>query len=144
MAIKEGDKVKVHYTGTLEDGTVFDDSNKHGKPLEFEVGKGMVIPGFEKGIMGMEAGEEKDIKIGPEEAYGDHNPDLIKTIPRDSLPAEPEPQAGMMLMVGLQNGQQIPAKITEVKEGEITIDLNPPLAGQTLNFKLKIESIESA
>jgi len=140
MAIKKGDKVKVDYSGTLEDGTVFDTSE--GKqPLEFEAGSGQLIKGFDDAVIGMEQGEEKEIKISPEEAYGDIKPELLKKIPKEQLPKEPEPKAGMTLLMKTPDGKQFPAKITEVGESEITIDLNHPLAGKTLNFKFKIVGI---
>ena len=141
MAIKQGDKVKVEYTGTLDDGTVFDSSEKQGKALEFEVGAKQLIKGFDDAVMGMDKGEEKEIKLQPEEAYGQHNPDLIKKVPRDKLPKEPEPKEGMMLALGTPDGKQFPAKITEVTENEITIDLNHPLAGKVLNFKIKVVEV---
>jgi len=143
MIIKNGDKVKVDYTGSLEDGKIFDDSKKHGKPLEFEVGAKQVIKGFEDAVMGMKKDEEKNISLKPEEAYGDYNKELIKKVPRDGLPKDQEPKPGMMLMMSLTNGQQVPAKIKEVSENDITIDLNHPLAGKVLNFKLKIAEINS-
>jgi len=138
MTIEQGKKVKIEYTGTLEDGTVFDSSEKHGKPLEFEIGAKQVIKGFEDAITGMEVGEEKEITLKPEEAYGPYNDQMIKKIPKDKLPPEPEPKAGMMLMIGLPDGQQMPAKIVEVGDADITLDLNHPLAGKVLNFKLKL------
>ena len=138
MPVKEGDKVKVEYTGLFEDGTVFDSSEKHGQPLDFEVGKKMVVPGFEKAIVGMEKGEEKEVTLKPEEAYGEINPEHTKEIPKDQLPEGQEPKAGMMIGVGLPTGQQIPAKIIKVTEKSITIDLNHPLAGKVLKFKLKV------
>jgi len=141
MAIKNGDKIKVEYTGKLEDGTVFDSSEKHDKPLEFEVGSKQVIPGFESAVIGMKLEEEKEIKLQPEEAYGHYNEQLVKKIPKEQLPKDQEPKAGMMLMVTLPNGQQMPTKIKEVTEKEITIDLNAPLAGKVLNFKLKVKKI---
>lgn len=141
MAVKKGDKVKVEYTGTLEDGTVFDASEKHGAPLEFEVGSGMVIKGFDEALVGMEKGEEKEVTIKPEQAYGDPNPEMVKKIPREQLPKDQEPKAGMMLIMSLPNGQQLPAKITEVSDKEVTLDLNHPLAGKTLKFKLKVVEI---
>jgi len=143
MSIKNGDKVKVEYTGTLDNGNVFDSSEKHGKPLEFEIGAGMIIPGFEKAVIGMKKGEEKEIKLKPEQAYGEHNPQLIKKIPRDQLPKEQEPKQGMILMLNLPSGQQVPARIAQVTDQEITIDLNHPLAGKTLNFKIKIVDVTS-
>jgi len=138
MTIKKGDKIKVEYTGTLEDGTVFDTSE--GKaPLEFEVGSGQIIKGFDEGVIGMNVGEEKDIKIEPKDAYGERNDQLLKKVPREQLPKEQEPKVGMMLLLKSPDGaQQVPAKITEVNDKEITIDLNHPLAGKTLNFKIKI------
>ncbi len=138
MPVKKGDKVKVDYTGTLEDGTVFDASEKHGKPLEFEVGTGMVIKGFDEAVVGMEKDEEKEIKLQPAEAYGDLNPELKKKVPREQLPKEQEPKEGMILLMGLPNGQQMPAKIIEVTDKEVTLDLNHPLAGKVLNFKIKV------
>ena len=143
MPVKQGDKVKVDYTGTLEDGTVFDTSE--GKqPLEFTAGEGKIIKGFDNAIIGMEKGEEKEIKIEKADAYGDHNPDMLKKIPRDKLPKEPEPKAGMMLAMKTHDGNQFPAKIAEVNDTEVTIDLNHPLAGKTLNFKIKVVDITAA
>ncbi|MBW2977534.1 peptidylprolyl isomerase [Candidatus Woesearchaeota archaeon] len=144
MPVKEGDKVKVEYEGKLDDGTVFDSSEKHGgKPLEFQIGSKQVIPGFEKALIGMEKGEEKEIKLKPAEAYGDPNPELVKKIPKDKLPTDKELKPGMMLSIGLPTGQQIPARITEIGDKEVTIDLNHPLAGKNLNFKLKVVDISS-
>ena len=141
MTIKKGDKIKVEYTGTFDDGTVFD-SSEGKEPLEFEAGSGMVIKGFDEAVIGMEKGQEKEVKIKCKEAYGDPNPQLVKKIPRDKLPPEQVPKPGMMLAMGTPDGQQIPAKITAVDDKEITIDLNHPLAGKNLNFKLKIVEIK--
>jgi len=141
MTIKKGDKVKIDYTGTLEDGTVFDTSE--GKqPIEFEVGSGMVIPGFDAALIGMKKGEEKEISLPPEKAYGPNNPNMLKKLPRDKLPPDQEPKPGMVLMIGTQQGQ-FPAKITAIDDKEITVDLNHPMAGKTLNFKLKVVDIAS-
>lgn len=140
MPIKKGDKVKVEYTGTLNDGTVFDSSEKHGKPLEFEVGAGQMIIGFDSAVIGMEKGDEKEIRLEPAEAYGDHNPQLVQKISRAQL-TEGEPKPGMMLLVTAPDGHQFPAQIIEVTDKEITIDLNHPLAGKTLIFKIKIVDI---
>lgn len=144
MTIKKGDKVKIDYEGKLEDGTVFDSSEKHGKPLEFEVGAGQIIKGFEEAVTGMKKGEEKEVKLAPTEAYGDHNPQLSRKIPRDKLPKEPEPKPGMVLAIGTPDGKQFPAKIMEVSDTEVTLDLNHPLAGKTLVFKIKIVEITAA
>ncbi len=138
MPVKNGDKVKVDYTGKLDDGTVFD-SSEGKKPLEFEVGSGQIIKGFDQAVLGMEIGEEKEFSIEPKDAYGDHDPELLKKIPRDKLPADAE--AGMMLMLRTPDGVQIPAVIAELTEEEATIDLNHPLAGLTLNFQIKIVDV---
>ena len=143
-AVKKGDTIKVEYEGSLDDGTVFDASKNHGAPLEFEVGAGQVIKGFEEGVIGLNSGEEKNIKIKPSEAYGNSNPQMIQKVPRDKLPKDQEPKAGMVLMVNLPNGQQMPAKITEVAPDTVTLDLNHPLAGKTLNFKIKVVEIASS
>lgn len=141
MAVGNGDKVKVEYKGTLDDGTVFDSSEAHGEPLEFEVGTGQIIPGFEEAIMGMEEGEEKEFRLEPSEAYGEHNPQLVKAVPRDKMPLDEEPETGMMLLTELPNGAKIPAVITDLTKEEVTIDLNHPLAGKTLTFEIKVIGI---
>ncbi|MFC1800945.1 peptidylprolyl isomerase [Nanoarchaeota archaeon] len=142
MPIKKGDKIKVEYTGTFDDGTVFDSTEKHNnQPLEFEAGAGNVIKGFDEAVIGMEKGEEKEVKIPADQAYGQPNPDLLKKVPRDKLPKDQEPKEGMMLVLGSPDGKQIPARIAKVEETEVTIDLNHPLAGKNLNFKIKIVEI---
>lgn len=138
MTVKKGDKVKVEYTGKLDDGTIFD-SSEGRQPLEFEVGSGRIIKGFDQAVIGMKKGEEKEFKIEPKDAYGEHNPDFIRKIPRDKVP--PEAEIGMMLMLKTPDGVQIPAEITELTGEDVTIDLNHPLAGQTLNFQIKVVDI---
>lgn len=138
MTVKKGNKVKVHYTGTFDDGTVFDDSQKHGQPLEFEVGSGQVIKGFDDAVAGMKKGQERDITLRPTEAYGEVKDELKKKVPRAQLPQDQEPKVGMILAVGLPNGMQLPARIVDVTKDTVTIDLNHPLAGKTLHFKLKL------
>lgn len=142
MPVKKGDKVKVEYTGKLEDGTVFD-SSEGKEPLEFEVGSGMIIKGFDDAVTGMEKGEEKEITLKPEEAYGEPNPQLMKKVPKEQLPKEPEPKVGMMLALGTPDGKQIPARIAEIGDKEVTIDINHPLAGKTLIFKIKVVDFSS-
>ncbi|MBS3155929.1 peptidylprolyl isomerase [Candidatus Woesearchaeota archaeon] len=136
--IKNGDKVKVEYEGMLDDGTIFDSSKKHGQPLEFIVGEGNVIKGFDNAVRGMKKGEEKKVKIKAKDAYGESNPQLIKKVPREQLPQKQEIKEGMVLVIGLPNGQRIPARIIEVLNKEITLDLNHPLAGKDLTFKIKV------
>ena len=138
---KKGDKVKVEYVGTLEDGTVFDSSEKHETPLEFTIGEGRIIEGFDNAVEGMKVGEEKEVKLSPNQAYGDYNPELIKDIPKDCFPQDQTLQKGMAFMLNLPSGQQVPARITDIKDQEVTIDLNPPLAGKTVVFKIKLLAI---
>ncbi len=140
MPIKNEDKIKVEYTGMLEDGTVFDTSEGIG-PLEFEVGSGQVISGFDNAVIGMEVGEEKKVELAPSEAYGDYDSNLIKKIPMDKLPPGEIPKPGMVLELRTSDGIGFPARITEVAEKDITIDLNHPLAGKTLIFQIKIVDV---
>jgi len=146
MPVKKGDKIKVDYTGKLDDGTVFDSSTHgdHSHPLEFVAGEGKVIKGFDDAVMGMEKGEEKEFKIDKKDAYGEHNPEAIKNIPKSALPPGQEPKPGMMLAMATPDGQQIPVKIKDVTETEIVLDANHPLAGKDLTFNIKIVDIESA
>lgn len=138
--IADGNQVKVHYTGKLNDGTVFD-SSEGREPLAFTIGKGMMIPGFEKGVMGMGLNEEKTITIKPEDAYGIVHEDMIAEIPNAQLPPEIKPQAGMELMSQTPDGQQLVVKIIEVKEESIVIDANHALAGKELTFDIKVVEI---
>ena len=140
MSVKNGDMIQVHYTGTLEDGSVFDSSEKHGKPLEFKVGEGKVIKGFDDGVLDMKEGEEKDIHIKCDNAYGQPNPQLKQVIPMDKFPLK-DAKVDMMLMIKTPDGHQMPAKIVAMSETEVTLDMNHPLAGKDLNFKLNLVKI---
>ncbi len=142
MAVKNGDKIKVEYTGKLNDGTVFDSSEQHGQPLEFVVGSGQIIKGFDEAVVGMELNEEKEFKVEPKNAYGDPNPMLIQKIPREKLPSNVDIKPGMMLGLQTPDGQQLPARVADVNEKEVTIDVNHPLAGKELNFSIKVIAIE--
>lgn len=137
MPIRKGDLVRVEYAGKLDDGTVFDSSNGR-EPLEFTAGAGQVIPGFDKAVLGMNKGEEKEIAIEPEKAYGDVDPMLVRHLPRDNLPPNLEPKPGMVVGLHAPDGQQVPAKIIEVTNDEVVLDLNHPLAGKTLHFRIKV------
>lgn len=139
--VKKGDTIKVDYEGSLEDGTVFDTSQSHGQPLEFEVGSGQLIKGFDDAVIGMKVGQEKKIDLAPENAYGQHNPEMLKEIPREQLPKNQEPKVGMGMMIGLPNGSKFPATITKVSDKTVTLDLNHPLAGKKLTFKIKVAQI---
>ena len=140
---QSGNTVKIEYTGTLEDGTVFDSSDKQGKPLEFKLGTGKVIKGFDVAIVGMETGEEKEITLKPADAYGEPNPQLHKVVPKDKLPPGKDVKEGMVLGMQLPDGRQLPARVIKVGENDVTIDVNHPLAGKTLHFKLKLVDIVS-
>ena len=138
--VVKGDKVRVEYTGTFQDGSVFDKSEGRG-PLKFTVGKQQVVPGFDKAIEGMNKDQEKTFTLKPEEAYGEIKAEMVQVVPRDKLPEKPEPEVGMMLVMQAPTGQQIPAKITKVEDGNVTIDINHPLAGKELTFKVKVTGI---
>ena len=141
MTVKTGNKVKVEYVGKLDDGSVFDSSEDHGKPLEFEVGSGHVIKGFDDAVLGMDEGDEKEFTIQPAEAYGQHDPTLVQKVPREVFPQEAELTAGLLFEAGLPTGEKVPAMITAVDEGIVTVDLNHPLAGKTLSFKIKLKEV---
>ena len=141
MPVNEGDTVKLEYTGTFEDGTVFDSSEKHGRPLEFKVGTGQVIKGFENAVKGMEIGEEKKIKLQPSEAYGEFSNDLIKEVPKNKIPAGHELEKDMMLLVKRDDGSQVISRIKDISENTVTVDMNHPLAGKIINFDIKVVDI---
>jgi peptidylprolyl isomerase len=133
---QKGDKVQVHYTGKLADGQVFD-SSAGGEPLEFEVGSGQVIKGFDDGVQGMDVGDKKQIEIEVADAYGERIEQLVQTISREGLTLETEPQVGMTLVMQLPDGNEIPVAVTEVTEDSITLDANHQLAGQKLIFEVE-------
>lgn len=137
---KAGDTVKIHYTGKLEDGTEFD-SSKDRDPLEFTVGSGDVIPGFDDAVAGMAVGEEKSVNIEPEQAYGPRHDEMIQQVPKSALPEDLEPEEGMGLQAQGQDGQAINLTVTSVDEDTITVDANHPLAGKTLNFDIHLVEI---
>ncbi len=141
--VKKGDTIKVEYTGRLEDGTVFDTSENHEEPLVFTVGDQKLIKGFDDAVVGMQEGEEKEVTIPPEEAYGQHNPELVRELPRDIFPEDQDVQPGMVFMMALQDGRKIPVRIAKVSNGQVTVDLNSPLAGKTLVFTIKVVEIAS-
>ena len=139
MSVEIGDQVKVEYTGTLDDGSIFDDPEE---PIMFDVGSGGLIAGFENAIIGMETNEEKTIKLEPNEAYGDYNEKLIQQIPAENVPKDHELSVGMMVIIDVGNDRRMPAKISKISpEGGVNLDLNHPLAGKTLNFRIKIIEI---
>ena len=143
MAVEKGNKVSVEYVGTFEDGTVFDSSEQHGKPLEFEAGARQVIAGFDEAVLGMDVEEEKEFSLTPDQAYGEVNEELVQQVPKEQFPQDQELERGMMFMLKLPEGQQVPATVQEVADDAVTLDLNHPLAGKTLHFKIKVVAIES-
>jgi peptidylprolyl isomerase len=140
--VKENDFVLVHYTGTFDDGEVFDTS-MDGEPLEFQVGGGMVIPGFESAVVGMKINEEKNFRIPCTEAYGEYDDQMIYPVPLDEMKKNFEPEVGMMIAVQNQDGGQMPAIIKEITDTTVFLDLNNPLAGKDLNFSIKLLEINS-
>ncbi len=137
---KNGDKVKVHYTGKLDDGTVFD-SSEGREPLEFEVGSGSVIAGFDAAVTGMQEGETRSAHIPADQAYGPYHDEMVMTVPRDQLPPDVEPEVGQMLQVSTQNGDNFVVRVTDVSADTVTLDANHPLAGEDLNFDIQLVQI---
>jgi FKBP-type peptidyl-prolyl cis-trans isomerase 2 len=134
---KNGDRVRVHYTGRLDDGQVFD-SSKDGDPLEFTVGAGEVIPGFDEAVRGMSVGDTRTVEIESEDAYGPRRDGLVTQVERERAQFPVEPQVGMNFLLPLQDGSQIEVVVTEVTDTHVTIDGNHPLAGQKLIFDLEL------
>jgi peptidylprolyl isomerase len=139
--VKSGDTVKVHYHGKLTDGTTFD-SSEGREPLEFEVGSGSVIAGFDNGVTGMTVGDKKTINIPVDEAYGQKQDDLLMEFPLDRFPADMKPEVGMQLNMSNGAGQNFPVIIREVREDAVVLDANHPLAGEDLVFDLELVEIK--
>jgi FKBP-type peptidyl-prolyl cis-trans isomerase SlpA len=139
--VKENDTVKVHYTGKLADGQVFD-SSEGKEPIEFTLGQGQLIPGFEKGLIDMKLNEKKTINIPKDEAYGDSREDLVQEVQKSELPEEIKPEVGMGLVSKSQDGREMNLVIAEVKEESIVVDGNHPLAGKDLIFDLEVVEIK--
>jgi len=140
--VKNGDTVKVHYHGRLTDGTTFD-SSEGREPLEFQVGSGSVIKGFDDGVMGMSVGDKKTVSIQAEDAYGDKNPDMLVEFPREQFPDDMKPEVGMRLNMTNGSGQVVPVIIVEVKDDTVILDANHPLAGEALIFDIELVSVKS-
>lgn len=140
MKAKTNDKVKVHYTGKLTSGEVFDSSEGRA-PLEFTVGGGQMIKGFDEAVNGMEINEQKTVTIPSNEAYGDKKDELIQEIPRDQLPEDMQPEVGQKLVATNDLGHQTQVSVTAVSESAITIDANHELAGKDLVFDIELVEI---
>ena len=140
MAPRDGQTEIVNYRGTLKDGSEFDSS--HGRaPLQFVVGAGEVIPGFDDAVRDLEVGESKTVTIPSEQAYGAHSDDAIQQFPRDAFPPEPEPEIGWMVELESEDGQRIPATVAEVAADHVMLDFNHPLAGEDLTFEIELVSV---
>lgn len=137
---KSGDTVKIHYTGKLDDGTVFD-SSVNREPLEFTLSSGQVIPGFDNAVLGMSPGESKTEKIPMTEAYGPYREEMVVAVNKEQLPADLEPEVGQQLQVRQPDGQMIPVYVTEVNDSTVTLDANHPLAGYDLTFDIELVEI---
>jgi len=137
---KQGDTVKVHYTGKLDDGTVFDTSDNRD-PLEFVVGEGQVIPGFEESVVGMKVDETKSTRIPVEEAYGPRREDLVLVIEQGQFPPDIAPQVGQQLRLRQANNESVTVVVTDVSDESVTLDANHPLAGEALTFEVKLVGI---
>ena len=137
---KAGDTVKVHYTGTLDDGTIFDTSVE-SEPLEFTVGAGEVIPGFDEAIVDMQPGQSKTTRIPAHEAYGEYHPEMVLTVGRDQFPDHISPEIDQQLQLGNSEGQTFVVTITAVTDDKVTLDGNHPLAGKDLTFELQLIEI---
>ena len=138
--VKSGDKVKVHYHGKLTSGETFD-SSEGRQPLEFEVGSGMVIKGFDEGVMGMQVGDKKTVNIPADQAYGEKNSEYIIEYPKTQFPADMQLELGMPLVMSNASGQQFQVKVTEIKDEVIVLDANHPLAGEELIFDIELVEI---
>ena len=137
---KAGDTVRIHYTGTLDDGTEFD-SSRGSEPLEFALGSGQVIPGFDSAVEGMSVGDAKSVKIEPDQAYGDRHDQLVQEVPRSSLPDDLTPAVGMALQSSSPDGQVALFTVVAVTDETFTVDGNHPLAGQALSFDIELVAI---
>lgn len=139
--VKSGDTVKIHYTGTLTDGTTFD-SSEGRDPLEFQVGSGQIIGGLDAAMPGMEVGDKKEVQVACDEAYGPVNPEMRQDIPRSNIPDEIPLQEGIQLQMQSPDGQVMPVTVVEIKDDAVTLDANHPLAGQDLVFNIELVSID--
>ena len=138
--VKSGDKVKVNYTGKLRNGETFD-SSEGREPLEFTVGGGQVIKGFDQGVMGMQVGDKRTVEIEVVDAYGEKSQDMVIEFPKTQFPADMKPEPGMQLMMNNGEGQSFPVLVKEVKEETVLLDANHPLAGEDLVFDIELVEI---
>jgi peptidylprolyl isomerase len=138
--VKNGNTVKVHYTGKFDDGTIFDSSDNHG-PLEFTLGEGRIIPGFEQAIIGMEPSETKTVKIPFDKAYGPYHEEMVMVVERNQFPPHLNPEVGRKLQIPKADGQTIIFTVIDASESNVTLDANHPLAGKDLTFYIQLMEI---
>jgi len=141
LKAQKGNQVKVHYRGVLTDGTEFDNSYNRGTPIDFQIGAGQMIGGFNDAVVGMTVGDKKTIKLAPDEAYGEINPEATTEIPRASFPEAVELTEGLPVPLATPDGQQLMGSIRRLNEETVTIDLNHPLAGKSLQFDIELVAI---
>jgi len=141
MKVKSGDTVSVHYKGTLEDGTVFDSSHDRGETINFEVGAGNMIKGFDTAVVDMEVGEVKSISLTPEEGYGEVNPNALMEVPKASFPNDFPFNEGEVVQGNTPAGQPMVGTINEVNDETVVVDFNHPMAGKDLNFEIELVEI---
>ncbi|MEX0680069.1 MAG: peptidylprolyl isomerase [Balneolales bacterium] len=140
VKIKEGDTVKVHYTGKIADGTVFDTS-KEREPLEFTIGEGKLIPGFEKAVVGMNVGDNNTVTIPSDEAYGEKRDDMVVDVEKNQIPEDIKPEVGQQLQIQQKDGGTIPVVITDITDEKVKLDANHPLAGEDLTFEIEVVEV---
>jgi FKBP-type peptidyl-prolyl cis-trans isomerase 2 len=140
LPAKNGDTVKVHYVGTLSDGTVFDSSREQA-PIELTLGSGDVIPGFDRAVVGMSVGDNKTVVIPSDEAYGPRNEEMLQQIPRGAIPAEIELSEGLILHAEAPDGNRLSFTVVRIEDEQVLIDGNHPLAGRDLTFALELVEI---
>ncbi|EAZ88920.1 FKBP-type peptidyl-prolyl cis-trans isomerase [Crocosphaera chwakensis] len=138
---KLGDTVKVNYTGKLQDGTVFD-SSVDRDPLQFALGQGQVISGFEEAVVGMSPGENKSVTIPSEQAYGPYQDELVIVVDEKQMPSDLSVEVGQQLQMRHSSGQAVPVMVTNIADSKVTLDANHPLAGKDLTFDLELVNIE--
>ena len=137
---KKGDTVKINYTGRLQDGSEFDSSSGN-EPLQFSIGSGQVIPGFDEAVTGMKVGEKKTAEIPCDKAYGDRDPSMVMMVDRKHVPPEINPEVGQRMEMGGPNGELVIVNVIDVNDENVTLDANPPLAGEDLTFDIELVEI---
>ena len=140
--IQKGNNISVHYVGTLDDGTKFDSSHDRGETLDFEVGSGQMIKGFDDAVTGMLPGEKKTVSLSPQDAYGEINPAAVQEVSLNAFPPDTDLQEGLTVFGENQDGNKIVAKVISLSEENVKLDFNHPLAGKNLNFEIEIVTVD--